>query len=211
MNTFKKIIFKKRFFFISLLLLFFTCMLSLIVWGKPITFLWLNNFHTYWLDKFFIYYTNVGDGFFTLTLGFILVFIFRKRKMGVALLLAFALSGILAQLIKALILAPRPKLFFAPKQLPFFINDIILESMSSFPSGHTATAFAMATVLIVFIKNNVWHLPILSAAILVGYSRIYLSQHFLGDVLAGAFLGIAVGIICSWMVLKSNRPFLNQY
>jgi membrane-associated phospholipid phosphatase len=61
---------------------------------------------------------------------------------------------------------------------------------SSFPSGHTASAFAFATG-----AANVQ--PVLSAplralAALVGYSRVHTGVHYPADVLAGAFLGVSV-------------------
>jgi membrane-associated phospholipid phosphatase len=39
-------------------------------------------------------------------------------------------------------------------------------------------------------------LLLLLLAVLVGYSRIYLSQHFLADVVAGSFIGVAGGVLC---------------
>jgi membrane-associated phospholipid phosphatase len=49
----------------------------------------------------------------------------------------------------------------------------------------------------------------LIAAILVGYSRIYLAQHFLDDVLAGAMIGVLSAIFC-WMFFdKSFRRLLS--
>src|ERR1700674_1494235 len=61
----------------------------------------------------------------------------------------------------------------------------------SFPSGHSITAFAVATSLGVFYPGV---LPgLLFCAASVGLSRIMLGMHFLSDVLAGAVLGTALG------------------
>jgi undecaprenyl-diphosphatase len=66
----------------------------------------------------------------------------------------------------------------------------------SFPSGHTATAFAGAMVVAALYPRLRW--PALGLAALVGLSRVYLGVHFALDVLAGAALGIIVGTAAVW-------------
>ncbi len=167
----------------------------LILNGKASSFIALNSFHPFWLNVFFINYTFMGDGIFALGLIALMAFYFKKKKEAIALLYAFLFSGLMVQLIKNLVNAPRPRLFFEPGQYLYFVDQVSLANNSSFPSGHTATAFAIATVFIIMIKNKKWQLPILAAAVLVGYSRIYLAQHFLMDVLIGAIIGIASGLL----------------
>ena len=121
------------------------------------------------------------------------------------MLYAFLLSGFTVQVIKNLINSPRPKLFFEHGQYLFFIDNVSLSGYASFPSGHTTTAFAFATVLILMLKNKKWQLPFLTAALLVGYSRIYLAQHFLIDVLAGAFIGTITAFPAMYLATNSKR------
>lgn len=59
----------------------------------------------------------------------------------------------------------------------------------SFPSGHTAAAFLVATTLSSFDLSLA--IPALLWAMSVGFSRVYLRVHFPGDVMAGAVLGIS--------------------
>lgn len=65
---------------------------------------------------------------------------------------------------------------------------------TAFPSGHTTTAFAVATVIASAYKETIW-VPILSYTIAtgVGLSRMYDNKHWASDVLIGAALGVAVG------------------
>ena len=49
-------------------------------------------------------------------------------------------------------------------------------------------------------KNKKWQLPVLLLAILVGFSRIYLGQHFLLDVVVGAFVGTISGLVCVYFL-----------
>jgi membrane-associated phospholipid phosphatase len=130
-------------------------------------------------------------------------FYFKNKPLAIALLLSFLLSGLVAQIIKNLVTSPRPRLFFKPGQYSHFIDGVSLANNSSFPSGHTATAFALSAVLAIMIKNKNWHLFFLFVAATVGYSRIYLAQHFLLDVLIAAVIGTLSGIAA--VVITKNR------
>jgi undecaprenyl-diphosphatase len=71
---------------------------------------------------------------------------------------------------------------------------------ASFPSGHAATAFAAAVAVGAFHPRVRW--PLLVLAGLVGLSRIYLGVHYVFDVLAGAALGTAVGLVIVWAIRR---------
>ncbi len=64
----------------------------------------------------------------------------------------------------------------------------------SFPSGHTASSFAV-TMVIILSKCPVYvFAPILLLSITIGFSRVYLRVHYLTDVVVGMLLGIVCGI-----------------
>jgi membrane-associated phospholipid phosphatase len=63
----------------------------------------------------------------------------------------------------------------------------------SFPSGHTATAFAGATMLSFFMPRAAPAFYVLAAAI--AYSRLYVGVHFPLDVVGGAAIGIATALL----------------
>lgn len=200
-------------FFYGYLLVFIAGSFFLLINGKAGSFFLLNGYHCHWLDIFFTGYTYAGDGIVAMLLAAICYFLLKKRKMAVILLLAYAITGIIAQLIKPLLHSPRPAAFFYPQRLPFFIDDIILSGSNSFPSGHTVTAFAMVTVLAVYSTNKRQQILLLLAAILVGFSRIYLSQHFLADVLAGSVIGVLGALLCVYFCrnINENKLVFRKY
>ena len=193
-NLLKEIRSKKIYFFT----LFFLLLLSFLLesfYGKKESFILLNTYHSFWLNVFFINYTFIGDGIFAVGLIAFLYFYIKNKNLAINIFYSFLFSGIAAQIIKNLVNSPRPKLYFEAGTYLDFIDGISLSGYSSFPSGHTASAFAIATVFVLTTKNKKWQLIILFAALLVGYSRIYLAQHFLIDVTIGALLGCVSGLL----------------
>jgi undecaprenyl-diphosphatase len=73
----------------------------------------------------------------------------------------------------------------------------------SFPSGHSATAFAAATVVAILCPRL--RPAALAIAAAVAISRVYLRVHFPLDVLAGALLGAGVGALCALAALRLAR------
>ncbi len=73
------------------------------------------------------------------------------------------------------------------------------EPNRSFPSSHTSTAFAAATVLSTMYREKKWVAPIAyTAATAVGFSRLYHNNHWASDVLAGAVVGFASAKFTIW-------------
>jgi membrane-associated phospholipid phosphatase len=75
---------------------------------------------------------------------------------------------------------------------------------NSFPSGHTAVAFALATSLAIETKDKWSDLLFFSAATLTGYSRINDDRHWLSDIVFGA----AVGIVSARVIHRWHRAFV---
>jgi membrane-associated phospholipid phosphatase len=80
-----------------------------------------------------------------------------------------------------------------PRHRPFEHQLGPVEHGHSFPSGHTATAFAGATMLAVYLPR--YRVPLLALACLVGLSRLYNGVHYATDVIAGAALGAAIALL----------------
>jgi undecaprenyl-diphosphatase len=85
---------------------------------------------------------------------------------------------------------------------PTIINPYTIEKDASFPSGHTSTAFALATSMSIQYKKWYVVVPAFAWAGSVGYSRMYLGEHYPTDVLAGAAIGIGSAYLSEWLNKK---------
>ena len=167
----------------------------------------MNGFHTSLLTILFQNITFCGDGLFIIIVFTIIMISFKKhRDLGVVLLISYLSSGLLSQVIKQFVTSPRPSVYFESLHYAYYLDTFsnCRIGFRSFPSGHTASAFAMVTVLTsYFKKRHVWALCLLFA-VAIGYSRIYLAHHFLIDVLAGALIGVLLGTL-SVLWFKKKR------
>ncbi len=187
----KNAFYYKIFSIIAIACLFFICFIS-----RKDGFIILNSFHTYTLDITFQIITFLGDGKFAIALILVIFIFFKKyRNLAILLLFTFLLSGLFSQILKAVIKAPRPSVYFELHHYKFYLEAFTTcsKGFNSFPSGHTATSFAMATTFSIYLNKKYISIISLFTAFLIGYSRIYLANHFLLDVFAGAIIGIISG------------------
>ncbi|PKN88026.1 MAG: phosphatase PAP2 family protein [Deltaproteobacteria bacterium HGW-Deltaproteobacteria-1] len=143
--------------------------------------------------------TQAGDSlwyFILLVPAFIVIrFVWKNEQWSAKilyLLLCISLSGILNIGIKWLTGRNRPINLIEDGVFGFdFFRIIFLYETTSFPSGHTVTAFALATAFSFLYPR--WSFPAFLIAVMIGLSRVVLTAHYLSDVIAGA----VVGVICS--------------
>jgi membrane-associated phospholipid phosphatase len=201
MNRLRSIIAVNRNFLLCYGFFFLVGLIFLLIEGKTATFLFLNPFHWSPLDYFFIGFTYLGDGIFAVAVV-ILLMVLRRWSQAWQILTAFLLSALLAQILKSAFSMPRPLEVFNHGEYIYFIDGITHHGHSSFPSGHSTSVFSLATMLAIFEKNKRTNVFYVLMAVAVGYSRIYLGQHFLTDVLMGSFLGVTMAILVHWFFVK---------
>ncbi len=204
MKQLKAIFAGNRYYFGLYLVFFCIGLVFLLTEGKAASFVDLNPYHRSTLDTFFAWVTFMGDGTFTVLI-FVIFLLMRRWSRACQVITAFLLSALLAQILKSAFSMPRPKQFFSPGQYPYFIDGVTHIGFASFPSGHSTSIFALATLLALFEKNKKKNLLYLLLAVAVGYSRIYLGQHFLGDVLTGSCIGTAVAVLVHWLFSEKLR------
>ena len=208
--TFSTLYKENRGFFLGFFLLVIVSIFILTIYTKADGFYLLNPYHSYYFNIIFIFFTCLGDGFFCVAIGLLLFFL-KKRFLSLMVLSSYIVSGIIAQIFKYYILEARPAVLLKDTSYKYFINDVTLHNLHAFPSGHTASAFALAAVLSFNVKNKKYSLLFLITATVVGYSRIYLAQHFLDDLFAGALIGFVSAIFC-WIFFETFfKRILRRY
>jgi membrane-associated phospholipid phosphatase len=166
---------------------------------------WVNQQNRPFLDVFFTYYTWVGDGWFYV-LVILGLFWWRNWQTALLGLICFGFTGLAAQFLKHFIFveAMRPKAFFGESVALHFVEGIEIHTSQSFPSGHTTTAFSVFCLLSLLIQNKQWSWLFLVLAILAGFSRVYLLQHFWVDTYFGAMLGVGLTLFIYWFYPKKK-------
>lgn len=185
------------------LLLSMLCALILFIisysYGKNHFFLLLNTDLGTVADNFFNFFSYLGDGLLWIPL--VVYFIYKEGKKMLPLLISsFALTTAFTQACKYLIVPDelRPTTAIT-NEFIHTVKGITVHATASFPSGHTATAFVFYLIFCLVFENKLWLVVGLLYALIVGYSRIYLAQHFPFDVAAGIVVAI-VSVIFSLLI-----------
>ncbi len=180
------------------------------LYGKNNFFLFLNTDLGISADYFFRFFSYLGDGLLWIPL--LVYFIYTEGKKSLPFLIScFILTTFLTQVCKYLIvpdeLRPTSEISTA---LIHTVQDVRVHATASFPSGHTATAFVFYLIFCLVFKNNWWLVVGLLYALVVGYSRIYLAQHFPFDVAGGIAVAV-ISIIFSLIIQnKIDKHKLNK-
>lgn len=154
-------------------------------------------------DPFFTTVTKLGNaGFIWIVLSVLLLIPKQTREIGFMSILALLGSLLLNNLIlKNLVERTRP--YDIINQLEPLVEK---QKDYSFPSGHTGSSFAAATVLYRNLpkKAGAWAMLL---AVLIGVSRLYVGVHYPSDVLFGMLSGIGAGYLAEKLAAWWN---LNQ-
>jgi membrane-associated phospholipid phosphatase len=105
-------------------------------------------------------------------------------------------AGLLAQLVKVLVSRTRPELWLGPAHY-------VRGAATSFPSGHTVGAFALAGVLVFGSRSWPVRIVALLLATAVGLARVLAFRHWLSDVTASAIIGLLAASVVTAAVLRA--------
>ncbi len=201
---------KNRYFFLPYIILMLILGYFLIFYTKKDIHLFTNQFHSPFFDVFFKYFTEVGDG---IVVGiFIFILLFVKYRYAIIVSISGIFTIILVHFLKQYMFpdVDRPYLFFKNIHELYYINGVDNHILNSFPSGHTATGFLNFFLFSLIVNNNYLKLLFLIFAVLIGYSRVYLSQHFLIDVYFASIFSILISFFTFYWVSKWKNPKFNN-
>ena len=156
------------------------------------SFLFINQFTRLLPDTIWAWLTFLGNGWGVFAIAFPLILL--APRLLSAGIFAGIISAIASSSLKVLFDLPRPASVLMEGSF-YRIGEPLLHK--AFPSGHTLTAFAIASALY-FSTNKEKRGPMLFlffVAILVGLSRTAFGAHWLTDVLGGAGFGLWCGIL----------------
>lgn len=154
--------------------------------------LYANDLHTPFLNQFFKWTTHFAE--WPILLFMLIVAIRFSYGRGLLLLVNNTIVLVVTQFLKHIVFPDqnRPSVFFENKLLLNFVEGMEINRYNSFPSGHTAGAFAFFFMLSILVKDKRWSPVFFTAALLVGVSRVYLMQHFFRDVYAGSLVAVSI-------------------
>ena len=164
---------------------------------------WIGStFHNDFLDLAMPYVSFLGNGGWIWILLAVALMIKKKtRKAGLSVAVALVFSVVISDYIL------KPGI---ARLRPYELNPLIRLTVPpptgfSFPSGHTQAAFAAASALR---RNSKWMgITALALATLIGFSRLYLSLHFITDVVGGAAIGYSLGLTANGMITNMRYRY----
>lgn len=208
-----KEIFKKNLFFLIPYLIFLLSgTILLLAFSKPQLHIFMNRHYSDFFDTFFYYITYLGDGIFAVFV--IALMLFSGFRNFLFMTLTCLLSLGIVTLCKQFFFdeAFRPHAYFSwvyPYKLRL-VDGVDYHGFNSFPSGHTMSAFCVFFGLALIVKNKWMKLVFFIIALLTGYSRVYLSQHFFVDVVAGSAIAVSITLLIYYFAGRINNSRIDK-
>ncbi len=166
--------------------------IAIVLYNEQI-FSLLNGFNSHFSDAFWLAWTTVGDGYILgVFLGCFVAYRPRITALGLAALLV---ATFLVQGLKFLFPIARPVELVHTVHI---VGPVL--RYGTFPSGHAAAGMAVALTLYSFCSSPCMRKLILTAAFLIGLSRIFVGAHFPLDVVAGMLTATLSFAICTYLV-----------
>lgn len=191
-------------FYVLSLLFILVGLGSLLAFSSGDLIYWFNNRQNEELNFIFSKATLMGE-WIGGTIVFSMLLFFFKYKYAILFLISILITSLTSQFLKQVVYPDkkRPAAFYEDlNEIP----NIKKHKLYSFPSGHTTAAFTFFSFIAFAGRRKYWQFIAFFMASSVGISRVYLGQHFVIDVVAGAVLGsMLTAFIYIWIMPKLEK------
>lgn len=158
--------------------------------------LFMNGFHNSFWDTIFLMITRmeIWAPFYVIILYY---FVREYRIKSILIFVFLALTVLISDQVSVLIkdTVQRLRPVHEPAIQHLVHNVLRKGGLYGFVSSHATNSFALWVFTSRVFKNRSFNLLMLFWALIFSYSRIYAGVHYPMDILAGAFLGIAIGLV----------------
>lgn len=157
------------------------------------------------VEKFFYYISFLGETYLFIIIALLIYWLIDK-KWAYQFVTGFLASAVLVSVLKVIFKRPRPyQAYDDIDSIGKPAHESYGEHSYSFPSGHSQVASAITTGVMAKTKNTLVRVLMILNVILIPFSRIYLGQHYLSDVLVGILIGYTVVTLIYWLFSKTNK------
>ena len=186
----------------------FSLLMMLIIWmtdSNRSLFLFLNDFFYFQPESIWINITLFGDASMVLIL--LLPFIKKRPDLVVKSFIAAIITTLFLHGFKEFLTVPRPPAIYSADVIHQLGNQF---SASSFPSGHAAAPFTLASMVIFLVNDVRIRSALVIYASIIALSRIATGVHWPIDILAGMFFGWLSSYISMRYIPVSGESLVGQ-
>jgi len=210
-KTLLKTLRENGYFFIPLILFYCFAIYRISMYSKIDNHLFFNQIvGNPFVDSIFKYLTYLGDGFFVVGVG--LLWSIKNLRQSLIILVSYSIAGGIVAVLKNYVFdVPRPHFIFDYYHKDIFVkyvDGVEVFALNSFPSGHSTAGMVLFTCLAFYFSNSAIKVLMSILGIIVAFSRVYLSQHWINDITVGTFIGWIVTLI--FIVLEKNYQWFKK-
>lgn len=160
--------------------------------GEELINVWLQGGSNGFLDSLMLILTQMGDELFFLIIV-MLAFWCVDKRFGFKMVNVYLIGTVTSTVMKSIFRRPRPYTLETVRSIGEETSGF------SFPSGHSHSIANLSAQFSIRYKRA-WVIAVCAALTLtVMFTRVYLGQHYLTDVIAGATLGVLSALVFSYL------------
>lgn len=204
-------IYRYRYIFSTLVLLWITGIVFSLSLHKGEEILFLVRHRNMFLNDFFASITQLSE-FPVYALIVVILWVSNRKEKALTILSAGLITIFVSGGLKSFFKEPRPALYFEQNHPDVELQSVpgvkLNRGYSSYPSGHTMGAFTLfVTLAYLWPRKRIFGVVCIILGAAVAFSRIYLGQHFLSDVIAGSMVGTYIASFSYFYIFKKLSKF----